>query len=72
MRTLENIRNIRNSIDIWNGVWYNMGTELNENQIRRLKYGCYYINGEKLQWENVDKGGKMWIRMVDYPKIQYF
>ena len=31
MRTLENIRNIRNSIDIWNGVWYNMGTELNEN-----------------------------------------
>lgn len=24
----ENIRNIRNSIDIWDRVWYNMGTEL--------------------------------------------
>ena len=58
-------------IDIWDMIWYN-GYRIKINQIRRYVYGCYCIDREKLQWENVDKGGKMWIRMVDYPKIQYF
>ena len=36
MRVLENIRNIRNSIDIWDGVWYNGYRKLNEKQRKEL------------------------------------
>lgn len=34
--------------------------------------GVIILTGKSCSGKDVVKGGKMWIRMVDYPKIQYF